>query len=417
MRITIFILLLVCALVTPSYVFAQNGVCNTAADVAELPIRHWCEVPNSKMRSVEKKPSEFSDWNGGSSQQYNSFQRVVGVESVPDAWNSAAFDTNRNCLLLTGGGHNDYGGNEVYKFCLNNLQWSRVTDPTPFPSRHPQFQNSDGTPISRHTYGGLAYLPGPDRFFVFDGSPDSASGGCGTVGTWTLDLAARDSSGSYSPSQWELRTTSNEPTHACGNAAAYDPISRNVILKSPFATHTYNFDSNRWSQVANSGRPNDYISLAVDPQQRILVEAGSGVTALWSIDNGYSGGAVSTSGANNVESTNNPGLAYDSSSRQIVGWVGGTTVYTLNSTNRSWTAVPPATTNSANPGPVTTAGGAFARFNYSPASNVFMYVDSVDGNVFLYRLADGEPLVSPNPPTDLQSDEQASLVTSPLRSF
>ena len=404
MRFRISNVTLIAALLFTTGANAQSGVCRTAADVAALPAGHWCEVPNSALRSAEKAPSEYDDWNGSSSPKYSSFQRTMGVAGVTAAWSSAAFDTKRNCLLVTGGGHNDYGGNEVYKFCLNDLRWTRLTDPTVFPNRAPAHQNSDGSPISRHTYGGLAYLAAHDRFFVFDGSPDERAGSCGLPGTWTLDLAARDSAGSYSPSQWELRTMENEPKHSCGTAAAYDVNSGNVIVKSQLATHSYNFSSNRWSQIGSSGRRNDYVSLAIDPGRRMLVEVGKGVTALWSMDKGFTGGEVSTSGATSFQSFLNPGLAYDLASDLIVGWSGGTTVYTLDVDNRVWTAVAPAATNAANPGSVSTSGGVYGRFNYSPTYNVYMYVDLVFDNVFLYRLGEGEVVVTPLPPINLTPD-------------
>src|SRR5690606_21571156 len=82
-------------------------------------------------------------------------------------------------------------------------------------------------------------------------------------------------------------------------------------------------------------------------------------------------------------------------------WRGGTTVYTFDVPSRTWTAVPAADTNRANPGSVTTQGGVFGRFAYSPELNVYIYVDQVDDNVMLYRLTDAEAAAPPNPPTDL----------------
>ena len=48
------------------------------------------------------------------------------------AWTGAAFDKRRQRLLVSGGGHNDYGGNEVYAFSLMDLKWLRLTDPIAF---------------------------------------------------------------------------------------------------------------------------------------------------------------------------------------------------------------------------------------------------------------------------------------------
>lgn len=400
MRITTTTLLMLGASLLSAPALAYDGSCRSLEDVEELPPRHWCEVPNSRLVSAEKKPSEFDDWNGSRSAAYDSFQRTSGVDAVTDAWGGGAFDTKRNCLMVFGGGHNDYGGNEIYAFCIGDLAWRRLSDPTPFPRRNPSYQNDDGTPVSRHTYGGLAYIAAADRFFAFDGAPDDGPGTCGVRGTWTFDLAAREAAGKYSPSQWELRTTSNEPEHRCDNAAAYDPRTGKVIFKSR-ATHLYDFETNRWSQASSRERLNSGVTLAVDPKNRMLVEVGGGVTALWSIDQSFSGGQVSTSGPKDVQNADDPGLAYDTRLEKIVGWRGGTTVYTFDVPSRTWTAVPAADTNRANPGSVTTQGGVFGRFAYSPELNVYIYVDQVDDNVMLYRLTDAEAAAPPNPPTDL----------------
>ena len=46
--------------------------------------------------------------------------------AITGAWNGAALDTKRNRLLVTGGGHLDYAGNEIYAFDFGTLEL--VTD-------------------------------------------------------------------------------------------------------------------------------------------------------------------------------------------------------------------------------------------------------------------------------------------------
>jgi len=47
------------------------------------------------------------------------------------AWSGGAFDTTRDRLVVWGGGHADYPGNELYVFDLGTLRWQRLTDPSP----------------------------------------------------------------------------------------------------------------------------------------------------------------------------------------------------------------------------------------------------------------------------------------------
>ena len=90
----------------------HSGLCRTPEDVASLPAGHWCMVPDSRASSVEKRPESWDDFDGASSAKYDSYQRVMGFRAITRAWGGGAFDTRRDRLLLFGGGHNDYGGNE-----------------------------------------------------------------------------------------------------------------------------------------------------------------------------------------------------------------------------------------------------------------------------------------------------------------
>lgn len=51
---------------------------------------------------------------------------ATGSIAVVIAWCSASYDWDREELLLFGGGHNDYGGNEVYKLSLETGQGERL---------------------------------------------------------------------------------------------------------------------------------------------------------------------------------------------------------------------------------------------------------------------------------------------------
>ena len=54
---------------------------------------------------------------------------VPGTYGGITAWSGAAFDSMNTRLLLNGGGHSDYGGNEIYAFDFDTDTWSRLSDP------------------------------------------------------------------------------------------------------------------------------------------------------------------------------------------------------------------------------------------------------------------------------------------------
>ena len=380
---------------------AYTGYCTTSQDITDLPPGHWCEVPNSNARSVEKKPQEYNDWNGSSSAAYDSFQRSMGFEAIMHNWNGGAFDSFRDRLLIFGGGHNGYGGNEILAFDLKTLRWTRLTDPTPYSNRHPNYQNDDNTPISRHSYGSLEYIEHTDRFFVFGGSPDSQTGDCGIRGTWTFNLSAREFSGNYSPEQWELKTT-NTPSSNCDDNAVYDPVSGRIYYHygpSPSGWSSYDFNSNTWKNHNYSGAY-EGVRTVIPGERRFIVEFGNGRYqgyAKFDLNSSeLTRTIITTTGDKSMEQANDPGAAYDWSSDRIVAWDGGDTVYSLDVATNKWYQHPAANTNLANPGSVQAVGGTFGRFRYSKNLNVFVVVDHVDENVFLYRFAKGSGIFTPS---------------------
>src|ERR1051325_6474484 len=133
------------------------GASTYAAPLPTTP--GWFDIPNTKLRSV-CPPDNF----GSSGYAFTSY-----CNGVIDAWNGGVFDTTRNRLIIWGGGHHDYSGNEVYALDLTTLALSRLTNPTvPVASTCPESLGSQ--PNSRHTYDGIEYLPNVDKMFVFGGS-------------------------------------------------------------------------------------------------------------------------------------------------------------------------------------------------------------------------------------------------------
>ena len=58
---------------------------------------------------------------------------VGGQAAVMSACGGGTLDTARDRLLVWGGGHGDYAGNELCAFDLATLQWSRLTEPSSSP--------------------------------------------------------------------------------------------------------------------------------------------------------------------------------------------------------------------------------------------------------------------------------------------
>jgi hypothetical protein len=100
--------------------------------------------------------------------------------AVLGAWNGGAFASGygkSGALILVGGGHTDYYGNEVYAFDLDSRSWQRLTNPY----RSPSFPVADGiwpdgTPSVSHTYDQVDYHPGTNSFVMMKTQHDNTGG-------------------------------------------------------------------------------------------------------------------------------------------------------------------------------------------------------------------------------------------------
>jgi hypothetical protein len=338
----------------------------------------WQRIPNSAQRSVciADSPAEA----------------VVGCRAVIEAWNSAVADTKRNRLIIWGGGHNDYWGNEVYSLDLNSLKMERLNDSSPVTNVQscPEAY-VDGKPSSRHTYGTLSYIAPADRMFVFGGSKSS----CGyfSNGTWTLDLENL---------QWQQMNPSGaHPQGGAGQVSDYDPNSKLVYLHDYVSgLYAYNFDKNAWSQVSADPYGIDYhMNAVIDPKRKLFIVIGAsaghnGGIQVFNIGpkGGHGRQSWTVSGCADLLSSASPGLAYDPVQDRIVGWPNfGNTLYLFNPDTRSCTTqvVPGGPPDSHHDGAASTTRGTFGRLRYFPEKGVFALVNESDSDAYLLRLTPG----------------------------
>lgn len=93
-------------------------------------------------------------------------EAFAGLEQfVMAAQSGGAIDKIHNHITFTGGGHNDYYGNQVYDFDMGTGTITRLTDPSQISTfTFPQY-SLDGTAASSHTGQGLIYMPNEDCVF------------------------------------------------------------------------------------------------------------------------------------------------------------------------------------------------------------------------------------------------------------
>lgn len=99
---------------------------------------------------------------------------VASPRALIAAWSSFAWDSNRGDLILYGGGHANYGGNEVYRWRGSTRMWERASLPSQISQdalgNYRAIDGPDNAPVSAHTYDNNIFLPTLDRFLTFGGA-------------------------------------------------------------------------------------------------------------------------------------------------------------------------------------------------------------------------------------------------------
>ena len=337
----------------------------------------WYEVPNSKISSVLPNPLP-----PGSS----------GPNSVVEAWSGGCYDSTRDEYVVgPGGGHGDYAGNEQYRLPLSgNLQWYRSWGPTPNAQippgpapGAPTYLNGD--PAARHSYSGIIYMPDIDRMMVCGGSLWSGSGGMGRdVWLWTPTSFERKKDVAFVKPDGSTYSAPTPPY------CAYDPVTGHVFQHRLIMLGEWDHVADVWTQRGSwdaGGTPS--AGAVIDPIARKFWMIGGGQISYYKLSGtGVTNKRtpVTTQGPQNVVNPPEgyPGVEWDSVSERIVGWAGGTTVYSLNPATLVWTAIPASPANTVNPGNPT-KHGSNGRWRYVSNHDCYIIVNSISSNVFLYR--------------------------------
>ena len=333
----------------------------------------WYEIPNTQIEPL--CPTDPA------------LKGNTGCSAVISAWNGGIADNAGNRLLFWGGGHGDYFGNEVYALDLNTLTMSRLTDPSA-PTNVKECPESylDGRPSARHIYNGMVYLRRSNVMFAYGGSK-SACGAMSDV-AWNFDLAT---------SNWRRVDPHgiNRPANLPGVLADYDPTTGMVFLSDTATFFRYDPDTAKYQKLNSLRGVDHHLSGIIDPGRKMFFMFG-GPGQSWAIDIQHGSRFVLQDWARRVRGcdallhANAPGLAYDSDSKQIVGWAGGDTVYLFDPQTRTCASE----THPGGPGPAQ-PNGTFGRFRYFPALGVFALVNGWKQNAFVLRLAPANAVAAP----------------------
>ncbi|HEY9396067.1 MAG TPA: NAD(P)/FAD-dependent oxidoreductase [Burkholderiales bacterium] len=139
--------------------------------VAGLP--SWVPLSGRMKRLVTANTFASVDPCPSDSCTYNSTYNGIGNDMVLRSFSGGIYNpyySNYGAVVIHGGGHGNYGGNETYVFNLDTLRFTRLDNPTNHPSltyksvpgnlwNLTYCEYIDGQPASSHTFDNLAIIP------------------------------------------------------------------------------------------------------------------------------------------------------------------------------------------------------------------------------------------------------------------
>ncbi len=316
---------------------------------------------------------------------------TLGPKAVMRAWSGGAYDLRRDRLLVMGGGHRDYGGNEVYAFELESFEWRRLTDPSPMSGAAKSPRTTDGTPTSRHTYDGLEMLEEPDRLFLFGGSM-FGNGSPWDAAAWLFDPDRR---------AWQRRAEAPSSGYA---AAAVHPETGTVFVRISNRFMEYDPRADRWAVHIQRDGWHGWGTAVIDPKTNRFFQLTKDAVFFLDLDGLKTAdrgrwcrhpteGCWSKAPAHGDSMPEGPpaGFARDPASGRILAWAGGPTVWSFDPESFRWTRLP----SDEGPAPErwrkredrmqSKSRGVYGRWRYLPTRDVFIGVNATDDNVWIYK--------------------------------
>ena len=364
--------------------------------VLNLTPRVWAAVGTNTIADVDPKLDPVANanypfegvWNGN-----------AGQNAVVDGWNGGAFATRmgaNGALIVWGGGHKNYHGNEVYAFDMAARSWTRLTNPyagnIDLPA--PNGIWPDGSPSVPETYGFSAYRPASNSFITFRAQKDdspvlvpvAAFFSLDTL-TWrigTIDSADPSTSGGWSVYDNYRDVFWLEGGDSSGVFAKFDPVG-NAGLG---AWTNYSLKSGILDNRAARDPVNDSLVIT-DFQYAPPKILGLDLTA-------PAGAAIELAQGGTPPAIKEPqsGWAWSSTRSAFIYWMTGDAVYEVRQIGPDWRTATWTWTKLTNPGNVlvpleVSPQGPYNRFQvvrYNEAE-IAIVVTGTQTPVYVFRIS------------------------------
>lgn len=372
----------------PNTAHGRGTASAVPAWLAGITAGTWGSLPNSTLST------SGVGWSGTSPGGSGNYQSIVtawggGVLNTVGCYYDAAFHSG-TFMVIWGGGHADYAGNEVYAYGpmeSDSAVWHRLTDPT-IPAANNTARIDTNKPVSRHTYDTLQFIPSQNKMlsmcaagtYQFGNTSLAADTFDFATNTW----AAVDSGYTASVGSSGLYDAQGGFNSTTGKAWLIAPGNTTKLLSFDVATSAwtnYNKDNPSYASASKG---------AICPTKNVLVTISATSTLLVS-DLTTPTNAIytpTTTGTGPTAGTYT--LEWDSTNGRFVAWnASGTTVYFLavpaDPVSGTWTWTSAVGSGGTTPA-ATTASGTYGRFRFCESLGGIVLMPTAVNPISFYKM-------------------------------
>ena len=365
-----------------------GGRFSTPAWLSGISQGTWGSLPNSTLSA------SGVGWAGTNPGGSGGYQTIVtawggGILNTVGCYYDAAFHSG-TFMVIWGGGHGDYAGNEVYAYGpmeSDSAVWHRLTDPT-IPAANNTARIDTNKPVSRHTYDHIQFIPSQNKMLSMH-TAGMYSNGYSALTADTFD---------FSNNTWTAADSGY--TAAIGGSGGYDaqgdfnPVTGKAwlrmvgnstkLLSYDIGTESWtNYDTNNINYSSNG-------KAGICPTKNVLVALGSSGQLLVNDLANPTAAIYTPTTSGTGPSAGKYTLDWDSINSRFVSWdQSGTTVYFLSvpadPASGTW-----VWTTASGSGGVTPANGVtygtYGRFRFCASLGGIVLMPTASNPICFYKV-------------------------------
>lgn len=370
-----------------------GGKYNRPAWRRAIAARNWAEVGGNTLSNVDPKLDEAVNPNYPLNAPWTATTGFSGLF----AYSGGCYDQDRMVFHLPlQGGHQDYAGNEPYKFdmSVDVPMWVRIRNPSGAIGNLGTLNDGqeatglyfDGRPRAIHSYNKPVYVPGVGPVISVQGNTSYAAAGPNRT------LVINENTGEV-----DLFGATNSYANASsGGGACYDP-SRHCVWFRGAATgfmSKYDIATDSWSSVGTSHGMSQYVAITYLPDHdcilivspaytnRIAVfDCVTGVITQPSISGSYVGftSLEGTAQPALIDGTNTVAVWNNSSDTTVIN----TLTFASNPRTDTWVVGQLSVSGGVTP-TAKNSNGTYGRFFYSRKLDGFGLINATTQNMYFY---------------------------------